>query len=293
MDLNGAIGLYNSVGCRNGNYLFRWLHNIYEFFYLSSIDPPYKEILATDKTKLTIIDVLVDDLADNYKLRDQELLEKAIRIPWNPTEKYQDEYLEVTRKIWMDVINSIKKYPRYDEFKELFFFDLEQSFDSMRYSFLVNTIKINNELEDRLYIPHGVMVILHTDMDLMCSPNFDKNELWKLRPILHWAQDICHIGNMLNTYPREVKEMDFSSPIISLGLRKNLITKSEIIRDPKNATGKLKILESHFKSRVEENFKKIKKQSENIESVDIKEFANKLRRVFESFLERKHYWENE
>lgn len=290
-DLDTAIKMYNSVGCRNGDYLFRWLYNIYKFSYISSVDPTYREILTLDKTKLTIVDVLIDDLADNYELRNQELLEKAVRIPWNPKKKYRHKYLEVTRKIWLECMKSIKHYPRYNEFKELFFFDLDQVLDSARYSFLVNTMEIDNELENRLYIHHGTMVIMHLDMDLMCSPNFNKNELWKLRPVMHYVQDVCHIGNMLNTYPREINERDLSSPIISLGLRKGLITKEDIIKDPEKAIERLRKLEPYFKKRVEENLKKIEKHAKDLESVDLNEFSRKLRRVFKCFLKRKYYWE--
>lgn len=233
----------------------------------------------------------MDDLADNYKIRNQELLEKAVRIPWNPNKKYQNEYLEVTRKIWLDCINSIKQYPRYNEFKELFYFDLDQFLDSVRYSFLINTMKVDNTLEDRIYLHHNLMVILYCDIDLMCSPNFKKEELGKLRPVLHWVQDITHIGNIISTYPRETKERDFSSPIISLGLRKGLITGEDVINDPKNAAGRLKPLIPYFKERVEDNFRKIEENADKIESIDIREFSKRLRRVYKSFLERAQYWE--
>ena len=292
--LKKSIELYNSVGLqiRNMSFLASWVHNVYkELFYLPIIDLAYDERLALDKTKLSIFAILVDDLADNYKLRNQELLENAIRIPWNPNEKYQSKYLEVTRKIWLDVMRSIKQYPRYNEFKGLFYFDMDQFLDSIRYAFLVNTMEIDNALEFKIYSHHNMMIIVYLDMDLMCSPDFNKEELWKLRPIFHYVQDICHIGNILSTYPRELEERDFSSPIISIGLRKGLITKDDILRNPKKATEGLRELESYYKRRVKENFNRIEKSADKIESVDIKEFSKKLRRVFKCFLERKHYWE--
>jgi hypothetical protein len=290
MSLEKAIELYNSVGHRNADFLFHWINSVYDFFYLPSVDMDYKDALILDKTKLTIFDVLIDDLADNSKIRDKELLEKAIEIPWNGTKAYKNNYLNVTKKIWLDCIDSIRHYPRFKEFEDLFYFDLDKTMYSMRYSFLANQMGINNLLEDEMYIPHGCMAILHADMDLMCSPDFDKEELSKLRPILHWVEDIVHIGNLMNTYAREVEEVDFSSPMLSLALSKGLIDKQTVVDDPECTIAKLEYLIPYFKEKVEDNFEKIKYHADTIESIDINDYSQKLRRVWEEFLERKQYW---
>ena len=292
MKLEKIINLYGSVGKRKGyEYLFRWLYDIYSKISLPCIDFRYKEILANDKTKLAIFDVLVDDLAD--KIRNKKLLELFIQIPWDVTKRYQNKYLEVGKIIWKSCITSIRKYPRYREFKEIFYFDLQQVLNSMKYSFLVNTFDIGNPVENKIYSHHGCMVILHCDMDLMCSPEFDKAELWKLRPVFYHMQKICHIGNMLNTYPREIIEKDFSSPIISLGIRKGLITKKDVIENPENALKKLKKLEVYFKKEVRKHLREIRKYVRDIESVDLGELPKKLEIVFNCFLERRRYWEED
>jgi len=66
LDITPSIELYKKVGC--GDFLFNWLYEIYKKIFVPSIDSRYKDILALDKTKLTIFDVLIDDLADNYKI---------------------------------------------------------------------------------------------------------------------------------------------------------------------------------------------------------------------------------
>ena len=53
----------------------------------------------------------------------------------------------------------------------MFFFDLEQFFDSMKYSMLVNTMGIDNQIETKMYLPHNMQVVLFLDLDLMCSEN--------------------------------------------------------------------------------------------------------------------------
>lgn len=66
MNIEEAIELYKSVGSRNAEFLFRWLYNHYLKIYIPSVNSDFIETLAEYKTKLTIFDVLVDDLADNY-----------------------------------------------------------------------------------------------------------------------------------------------------------------------------------------------------------------------------------
>ncbi len=290
MTLEEAIELYKTVGPRNADFLFHWLYQVYDKTYLPSIDKEYKEQLALIKTKLCIFDVLVDDLADNAKLRNKRLLDQAVRIPNNMTKQYKNKYLEVTRKIWQDCINSIKKLPRYDEFKEIFFFDLEQVMNSMKYSYLINTSDFSNFTEDERYLNHGVMVLLHCDIDLMCSPEFEHEELRKLRPILYSVQDVAHIGNMINTYPKEIQEADFSSPIISMAIREGLIEKNTVINNPEYTIACVKPLVSKFEERIKKNLKKIQTHANEIETINVYELYQRLKSVWEAFLKREQYW---
>ena len=291
LSLDEAIELYSTVGSRNANFLFNWLHQIYDKTYLPSINKEYKEQLALIKTKLCIFDVLVDDLADNAKLRNKRLLYEAVQIPNNSTKKYRNKYLEVTRLIWEDCINSIKKLPRYDEFKDIFFFDLEQVMSSMKYSYLINTSDFSNNVEDEKYLNHGVMVILHCDIDLMCSPDFEYEELRKLRPILHSVQDVAHLGNMMNTFPKEIKEADFSSPIISMAIRDGVVEKNTVINDPEYALACMQPLISKFEDRMKINLQNIQTRANDIETIDISDFYQRLMNVWNGFLEREQYWE--
>lgn len=290
MSLEEAIELYKTVGPRNAGFLFHWLYQVYDKTYLPSVDEEYKEQLALIKTKLCIFDVLVDDLADNAKLRNKRLLDQAVRIPQNGTKQYKNKYLEVARKIWQDCINSIKKLPRYDEFKEIFFFDLEQVMNSMKYSYLINTSDFSNFTEDERYLNHGVMVLLHCDIDLMCSPDFEYEELRKLRPILYSVQDVAHLGNMINTYPKEIQEADFSSPIISMAIREGLIEKNTVINNPEYTIASVQPLVSKFEERMKNDLEKIQTHANEIETINIYEFYQRLKNVWEAFLKREQYW---
>ena len=295
LSLDESIELYNSVGLesRNMSFFGKWVHKAYTISYIPGTLPSFIETLSLDKTKLSIFSILVDDLADNVKIRDKKLLEKSLRIPYEPTKQYQNSYLKATKKLWDDLISSIKKYPRYEEFKDIFFFDLDQFFNSIKYGYIVNSEDMYNLTEGKIYSPNNMMILLFLDMDLMCSPNFDKSELKKIRPVFHHIQDIMHIGNILNTFPREIEELDFSSPIISMGINDGVIKKEDIIKNPKRALKELSYLIPYYKQRVEDNFEKILDHSCMVESIDFKEFYPRLRAIWEGFLHRPHYWKIE
>jgi hypothetical protein len=286
------IKMYNSVGLRtrNMNFLTKWFYDTYKFAHLSSIDEDLLEDLCIDKTKLSVFAILVDDLADNSLTRNQRLLEESINIPWNGTKKYHDPYLEAIRVIWNESIFSIQDYPRFEEFKDLFYFDLKQFLNSICYGSLVNSMEMANYVETKSHSYHNMMVLLFCDMDLMCSPDFDKDELGKLRPILHWVQDITHIGNILSTYRREIEEQDFSSPIISIALSEGVLDKDTVKNDPKKALENVEYIIPYFKKRAEENFQRIKDYSDTIYSVDIKDFYKQTKKAWNRYLQRPEYW---
>ncbi len=291
-NLEETINLYKSVGERNADFLFKWIYNVYDCIFLPSIDNQYKEVLNLTKTKLGIFNVLIDDLADNEKTRNKELLDTCMKIPWSDKKDYKNGYLSVASTIWNDCIKKIETFPRYEMFKEIFYFDLQQFMNCNRYSYLVNSNNTSNFTEDKIYLHHGVMVLLHCDLDLMCSPNFDYNELGKLRIINYQVQDYIHIGNMLSTYSREVEELDVSSPIISLALRKGIIEKDILKKDPEYAKECLSPLIPIFKKRMKENLSSINKYIDEIETIDMNEFYSRLKEVGDRFLNRKQYWRN-
>jgi hypothetical protein len=287
MDFKEAVELYKSVGHRNADFLFGWLYKIYSKVYLPCIDLDFRETLVEDKTKLTIYDVLIDDVADNSQMRSEWHLEQFLQIPWNYDSTYVNEYVEAGRRIWKSCIESIENYPRFEEFERLFYFDLRQVLSSMEYSYLVNTMGMDNPLEDRYYLSHGCMVILHCDMDLMCSPDFNTDDLGNMRRIFHIIQRIAHIGNILNTYPREIEERDFSSSIISRAIRRGIIREDQLsIENLSMFQG----LEEEYKREVWVLLEDIQAIEDQVESVNIRGFSEKMEHVFESFLAREQYW---
>jgi len=237
---------------------------------LPCIGPEYRQALGEDKTKFTIFDIMADDLADNFVTRSRFLLEDFVRIPWhNALEK--NDYVNVGRAIWDDYVGSVQKYPRYKELEGIFYFDLRQVLSSIEYGSLVNTFGMDNQFEMSQHSPYGCAVILLVDMDLMCMPNFDLKELGTMRSISYLAQKVAHIANTLGTYPREVLEKDMSSPIISLAMRKGIITKSEL--GDRTVLQKLKHLEWVFRSRAFSYLEKIATYEKQVHSVNLRGFS--------------------
>ena len=270
--LEDVIALYESVGHRDSDYL-EWLHRVYTSMNLPCIPSECKKTLGEDKTKLAIFDIMADDLADNFVTRSRFLLQDFIRIPWHNTVEKHD-YILVGQAIWDDYFDSVKQYPRFKELEGIFYFDLRQVLSSMEYSSLINTVGLDNPFEMSHHSPYGCAVILALDMDLMCLPNFDLKEMRTMRSISYLAQKVAHIANMLSTYPREVLEKDMSSPIISLAVRKRIITKEDL--GGRDVIEKLKPLEWIFRSRAISHVQKVASYEKEIHSVDIRGFSQML-----------------
>lgn len=275
LELRDVIDLYKTVGRRNIEY-FTWIHDVYSWITLPSVSFDCRKDLGEDKTKLTVFDILVDDLADNFETRSYPLLQKLTSIPWqNRTEIAEtDPYLDVGRRIWEDSISSLINYPRFTEFERIFYFDLRQVLSSMMYSYLGNTIGIENPIETSFYSSYGCLVEVALDMDLMCSPAFDMKELGPMRTVACLAQKVAHVGNMLTTYPSEVLERDVSSPIISLALRKGIIRPDEL--GDKAAIPKVSKLEWVYKNKAYSYIKKVAEYEKEIRSINIRGFSDYL-----------------
>jgi hypothetical protein len=237
-----------------------------------------------------MFNILIDDLADNHKIRNKEIFEKAIRIPWNENAICSDKYLRVTQQFWKDLTKSMQNYPRYEEFKDVFLFDLDQFLDSVKYSMLLHSTDMDDSSEIELYSPYNMQIVMFLDMDLMCSPNFDKKELGKLRPVFLEVQNALHMAHVINTFPREIEELDFSSPAISIGLRDGLIERESVFTNPRETKESLDELIPSLMKRGEYNIQKIEDYADSINSIDIKEFNKRVRKIFNKFLKRPPYW---
>lgn len=220
--LNKAMKGYLQIGHRSVSH-FDWILRVLENTGLSTVRSEYLDSLCVTKTKLVLFTTLLDDTVDSKQKRNLKLLEEVLKIPFTPecikTEgfsKRELEYLTFTQEIWTEIINELKTYPNFEKYREMFVFDTYQLLNSMRYSRFVNTMpNATNKLENTIHVHHGMLVLLQSDFDLMCSQNFDDGELGKLRTLLLIIQKLVRIGNLYSTYTREILEEDASSELVS------------------------------------------------------------------------------
>jgi len=231
-DVKYFVEEYEKFFTERNVFLWKWLGPIFKEsgVTLSSIDNNYADSLTDNKIILTILACILDDVAD--VLQDKELLSKMSSMFNNASNvdiSEKNEKIILVKKIWEHLLNELNKYPRFEEFKDIFMYDLSQLINAVNYSCLVNnnpSIINIHEMED--YDSHNMLVFLYNGMDLMASPEIDKSDLSFLRVAFTYAQKMARIGNWLSTWKRELHEGDISSGVFAYAISKKIINFDEI-----------------------------------------------------------------
>jgi hypothetical protein len=298
-NLINSVGLYKTVSKRNA-YLFDWLLYMWENLYISSVDKKYVDSLAIVKTKIAVLDTLIDDVADNpSETRDvffDELLRFAFdrdNIDWEELTEKEGLYVKATIMVWDDVLQTLKKYPRFREFEFVFNFDVHQLMNSMRFSRTINKMPImNNILENNIYGHHGMTVMMCGTVDLMCSPDFNADELPLMRKVLYYSQQLARLGNMVNTYPREITEKDVSSEVITMAIEEGIVsTETFKMGETNNLESELERLTKFFREYYHSLNVNIEEIGRKITSIDIDEYMKERDFIQRKYEERDAYWE--
>lgn len=244
--------------------------------------------------------VQLDDIAD--KKQKYTLLDKLLKIPLNEkiiksihlTCNINKEYFIFTWKIWNEIKKQISKYPRYKELNKIFYCDLNQVLNVMRYSYLVNKIPyLINDTEARLFFPYNMAVFLYSDLDLMSSLKINTNTLGLLRKIVWELQLMARIGNWISTWEREIYENDFTSGILFYGINSGIINinklkqekyKLEVIKKIKDTK-----IEKEFLKEWEQHYFKIKEFDKKVRVLSIKEFLPRIESLIILHLTSKGY----
>lgn len=224
-ELLGWVDRYSTVGKRNG-YLWTWCRRGVEITTLSCVPESQADYLADTKVLGVMLDVLLDDVADESK--SGELLESLLSIPDSSPSGREEiqtlpsevrDYAELTLSVWNEIQNRVQQFPRYTEFAAALQFDYRQLFNAMRYSLLLNNDpSLLNLTEHDLYLPHNMHMMISATMDVMCSPDFDHRELGTLREAVWRSQYMGRIGNLVTTWEREIKEDDYTSGVFAAAM---------------------------------------------------------------------------
>ena len=288
----------HTVGTRD-KFLWKWLHSLFPHVTLSCVPPENRERAVNQKMVVTMFVVLLDDLAEKHE--DKATFQEASKIPFESQtvdfdrDGVDTDYLAFTADVWKRLRDELEKDPRTEEFWELFVFDLKQNIDAINYSYTVNRNLVAVNLDESLiHESHNMMLFTYADIDLMCSQEFDREELSALRKIVLRTQQMARIGNWITTWQREIQEGDYSSGVVVYLLENDIIT-PEMLDDASQGGARVsnepfvEIVKDHgveeqFVNQWERNLAAVQKLGSEIRSVDIDAYADGMRTVFEYHL---------
>ena len=274
---------YEQVGMKHRR-RFLWLSTRVgmECEMLPCVDPELSDLVNDVKTLGAMVDVLMDDLAD--EVRDRGRLERLLAmldhrltgIGAHPAPS-GDPYADFTAELWDEMWRLIERLPRYDELRHLLCFDWQQVITSMRYALLVGEMPTAQNLpEHDAYTPHNMHMMCNASLDLMCAPAFQMADLAVLRRAARVAQRMGRIGNMLTTWERELAASDFSSGVFPYAIHRGLLAPADLHELPLEELGR-RVRDAHVERYFLLDWENLRAYlsslREDCRSVDIGRFA--------------------
>lgn len=306
---------YDRVLGERDVFLWKWIHNLFDEFTLSSVDDAARSGLYESKTLLTIYVTVLDDLAE---VRNEgATFEVGRRIPFRATTgadeaaraddergspRSSDDHgsvssdvdhdvLDFLGDLWNEIEASIEDAPRYDEFVEVFEYDFRQTCNAMEYSRLLNhNVTMANRTEAERYDAYNMTVFPYACLDLMYSPSFEREEFGVLRSLLCEIQQMARIGNWITTWERELAEGDVSSGVVVCALRRGVISPEELEGADERTVERLverietNGIESEFIREWEIKNRTVRKRAAEIRSVDGEAVVDGIRTVMNHHL---------
>jgi len=227
-ELRGIVDTYQrTLGDRNVHQ-WTWLYVIFGEVTLSCVPDENAETVRELKTLLSMYNVLLDDLAEEYD--DSTTFWELAKVCYpgsDPNWDHPDidrEYAAVGEEVWTAIEAKFDRAPRYDEFAEQFEFEFRQAMESMEYSRLTMDYEgIANLTETWLYGPHNMMIHAFGDVDLMFSPSFSREDYGEVREAMLTFQQMWRISNWVATWEREVRECDYSAGVVVAALEAGVV----------------------------------------------------------------------
>jgi hypothetical protein len=224
---------YGEVGKRN-IYLWKWCRQGVNITMLPCVMPEFRDEVCETRVLGIMLDVLLDDVAD--RRGDGELLDKLLSLSFHgPAPDFsefspeQRAYAEFAVEVWDEIKLRASQFPCYEEYAKLLDFDYLQLFNVMRYSHLLNeNISLLNMAEHDLYTPHNMHMMISGTLDLMCSPEFNGDELGLLRGLLWHSQCMGRVGNLVTTWERELADGDYTSGVYASAVSSGDVTLEQL-----------------------------------------------------------------
>ena len=289
---------YDRVVGDRDRFLWKWIHNLFDKFTLTSVPSRARGAVYEQKTLLTMFVTVLDDLAESDA--DQGTFDAGRWIPFEVDATEQEgsaagevdgEVLDYLADLWDEIDATLWDAPRYAEFVDLFEYDLRQTCNAMAYSGLVNdNPAIANRAETERHDAYNMTMFPYAGIDLMHSPSFDRAELGALRSILCDLQQMARIGNWVTTWERELAEGDISSGVVVCALRRGVIDYEEIAdadsRDVERLADRIRShgIESEFTREWELRDRTVRKRTAELESVDAERIVDGIETVMNHHL---------
>ena len=226
-----------AVGDRD-RFVWKWVAAQLDRFRL----PTVANETATRETKL-LLTVYVTTVDDTVERRgDRATFEYARELPCRVGEPTvpagaDEATVAFLTDLWGAIETRLRAAPRYEEFAELFEYDLRQVWNAIDYSRVFNATPSVATLDElRRYDAHNMVVFPYAGIDLAHSPSFDRSELGALRALLWELQVMARIGNWLSTWEREVTEGDYASGVVARAADRGIVDPADGTRESLRST---------------------------------------------------------
>jgi CRP-like cAMP-binding protein len=291
------VDRYEEVGHRDA-FLWRWAVRGIEATTLSPVQAEWRARTLDTKLLAVILNVLLDDLADNRG--SESLLAEALSIPFSPEGAVapnvptQDAaYFSVIVDLWRAIMAGCTALPGWERYRLLFEFDYRQVMTAMRYGLLVKLLPaLLNPAEHELYPPHNMNMMVFSTIDLMAAPPVAAAELGALREVAWHAQSMGQLSNMIVTWEREIYDRDFSSRIFAIALSRGVLSPDELATLPPEAIAQRVRdagIEADLLAQWSELRDRIRSRAAKLPSVNVAELLRGLESLLGLTLAARHH----
>lgn len=276
-------------------FLWRWIYALFPEFTLSCVgdEARARELKTVLTMYVTVLDDLVEQRGDRDTFREASRLPEGAGIDPARAPVDADTFAFIER-LWQTVEAGLEEAPRYEEFADVFAYDLRQTRNAIEYSTVVNeNPHLANLTGARRFGAHNMVMFAYADVDLMFSPEFALADYGPLRDLLWDLQELARIGNWVTTWEREVLEGDYTAGIVVLALQEGIVSPAELRAADDHGTVVETIrehgLEERFRERWLDRYESVLDRSVSAESVDLDALVAGMETVYQYHLASRGY----
>ena len=221
------IEQYESAVGERDRFVWKWVYDQFDRITLPTVSPSAARRVRETKLLLTLYVTTTDDVVERWDDRETFTAARQITRGEEPGETSRPAVVSFLQSVWDEIDERLRAAPRYEEFRELFAFDLRQVWTAVDYSRVFDDCVANAD-ELRRYDTHNMVVFPYAGVDLMHSPSFDRSELGALRALLWQLQVMARIGNWLSTWERELTEGDYASGVVVRAIEQGIVDPASV-----------------------------------------------------------------